>query len=105
MTKEEFVTASINVANYYYGVNLPVTPENIMEKEDCNYYFYYELPSSYDDDDDNEIECVFWFSVSNYKDHPEESIELARGIDGRRGDHFILNYKDWLKKREAPQSL
>lgn len=104
MTKQEFITASKNVAKYYCGINLPITEESLMEKSDCIYYFYYELPSSYEDDDDNEIECTYWYSVSNYKDEiPEEGIELAMGIDGRSGDHFFLNYKDWLQERKPSQ--
>ena len=101
MTKEEFVTASKNVARYYYGINLPLTADSIMEKEGCNYYFYYELPSEYVDNDDNDVECVFCYSVANYKDtDPENGIELSMTIDSRtRGDHFFLNYKDWLQER------
>lgn len=104
MTKKEFVTASKNVARYYYGVNLPLTEENIMEREGCIFYFYFELPSSYEDDDDNEIECVFWYSVSNYTEIASESgIEVAMGIDGRSGDHFFINFQDWMEARETRQ--
>lgn len=101
MTRQEFVTAAKNVAKYYYGIKLPVTEENLMETEDCNYFFMYELPSEYVDNDDNDVECVFWYSVSNFKNvESENGLELAMGIDGRRGDHFFLNYKDWLVERE-----
>ncbi|MBQ0051911.1 MAG: hypothetical protein KBT11_07595 [Treponema sp.] len=104
MTKQEFVTASINVCKYYFGVNLPLTVDNIMEKEDCINFFYFELPSSYEDDDDNEIECTFWYSVSNYKDvASEEHIEVATGIDGRSGDHFFIKFQDWLESRDTKQ--
>lgn len=100
MTKEEFVTASRNVAKFYYGINLPITVNNLIPKEDCNYFYIWELPSEYVDNDDNDVECDFWYSVSNFKDeNSEDKIELAMGIDGRNGDHFFLNYKDWLTER------
>jgi len=99
MTKYEFVTASKNVAKYYSGVKLPFDENSIMEKDGCNFYFYYELPSTYDDNDDNEIDCVYWYSVSNLVGE-EETIEFATGIDGRSGDHFFVNYKDWLVERQ-----
>ena len=41
MTKEEFVTPSKNVAKYYSGVKLPLDVDSIMEKEGCNFYFFY----------------------------------------------------------------
>lgn len=101
MTKQEFVTASKNVAKYYSGVNLPLSEDSIMEKEGCNFYFFYELPSVYEDDDDNEIDCNFWYSVSNYSGSDNEDlIEYATGIDGRSGDHFLVNYKDWLVEKQ-----
>ena len=104
MIKEEFVAASKNVARYYYGIQLPLSVDTIMEKEGCTFYFYYELPSSYDDDDDNEVDCVFWYSVANYTDvRSEDGIELSMGIDGRSGDHFFLCYKDWLQERKPLQ--
>lgn len=104
MTKTEFVKAAKNVAKYYCGINLPVTEDNLMEKEDCNYYFFWEFPSEYVDNDDNDVECDFWYSVSNYKDvDPENAIEFSTGIDRRNGDHFFVNYKDWLE--EAKVSL
>lgn len=96
MTKEQFVKASKNVARYYSGVNLPLDEKNIMHKDGCNFYFYFELDSCYEDDDDNEIDCVFWYSVSNYTDS-EYGIEFATGIDGRSGDHFMLDCRDWLE--------
>lgn len=104
MTKLEFVTASKNFVKYYFGVNLPLTTETIMDKDDCNYFFYFELPSEYVDNDDNDVECVFWYSVSNYKEiSPEECIEVATGIDGRSGDHFYIKYQDWMEERTTKQ--
>ena len=47
------------------------------------------------------VECVFWYFVSNFKNFFFfYGLEVAMGIDGRRGDHFFLNYKDWLVERE-----
>ncbi len=99
MTKSEFIKASINIAKSHAGVLLPITEDKIVETDDCNMFFYYELESSYDDNDDNEVMCTYWYSVSNYRDmgDPDNQIEFAMGIDGRRGDHFIIDIKDWLQ--------
>lgn len=98
MTKEDFIKASINIARSHAGVLLPITEEQVVSTDDCNMFYYYELESSYDDNDDNEVMCTFWYSVSNYKnvENFENKIEFATGIDGRRGDHFIIDIQDWL---------
>lgn len=104
MTKEEFITASKNFAWYYSGIKLPLDENSLIEREDCNYFFFYEFPSEYVDNDDNDVECTFWYSVANYKDRrPEDGIEFATGIDGRRGDHFFISSRDWQQERERRQ--
>lgn len=102
MTKEEFITASKNFAKFYCGIRLPIDESSLMEKEGCRFYFYHELPSEYVDNDDNDVECVVWYSVSNYTDErPDDGIEFATGIDGRRGDHFFISCRDWQSERKT----
>ncbi|WP_147614947.1 hypothetical protein [Treponema pectinovorum] len=97
MTKQEFVNASKKVASFYYGVNLPLDIDDVQESDEFKYFFMYEMPSSYVNQNDDDVDCVFWYSVAVYKEeNAQDKIELSRGIDGRSGDHFFLNYKDWL---------
>ncbi len=104
MTKPEFVKAAKNVAKYQCGINLPISEDNLISKDGCIFYFYYELASTFEDADDNEIECTNWYSVAQYEgDSYDQLIEIASGIDGRSGDHFLVNYKDWLVERKPNQ--
>jgi len=100
MTKEEFIKASKNFAKYNCGIKLPIDEKSLIEREDCNYFFFYEFPSEYVDNDDNDVECTYWYSFSNFKDQrPEDGIEFATGIDGRSGDHFFISSKDWQEEK------
>lgn len=102
MTKHEFITAARNFAEYYCGIRLPAGEEGFIQREGCNFFFYYEMPSEYVDNDDNDVECTFWYSFSNYKDQrPEDGIEFATGIDGRSGDHFFISCWDWQERKKA----
>ncbi|MBQ9909281.1 MAG: hypothetical protein IJP61_12570 [Treponema sp.] len=104
MTKEEFIKASKNFAKYYSGIKLPIDENSLIDREGCNYFFFYEFPSEYVDNDDNDVECTYWYSVSNYKDkRPEDGIEFATGIDGRPGDHFFISSKDWQEEKSTRQ--
>ena len=87
-------------AKYYCGIKLPVDENSLIEREGCNYFFYHEFPSEYVDNDDNDVECTYWYSFSNFKDQrPEDGIEFATGIDGRSGDHFFISSNDWQEER------
>ena len=78
MTKEEFIKASKNFAKYYCGIKLPIDENSLIERDGCNYFFYHEFPSEYVDNDDNDVECTYWYSFSNFKDQrPEDGIEFA----------------------------